>query len=238
MNYRRKLVSRIITHIDSGCDVTVSGLAKSLTLLDATHVLKSAWEDVKQSSIINCFAKAGFLRSCPDQLDLDKPPDRISAEEFHALVDIDASLECHGILTDEDICASVCQDTADPQPDSEDEINKDPSPALKSRDVILALCTLRAFMEQHTADFSTFYKLENQMQKLITSKAMQHSIRDFLFQAYAENSTLEGIAMKAATILPALLLQKTFKIKNERRCETPGTAPRLLERCKSGQLIG
>ena len=38
---------------------------------------------------------------------------------------------------------------------SEDEINKDPSPAPKSKDVILALCILRAFMEQHTADFST-----------------------------------------------------------------------------------
>lgn len=33
--------------IDSGCDVTVSSLAKSLTLLDAIHMLKSAWEDVK-----------------------------------------------------------------------------------------------------------------------------------------------------------------------------------------------
>ena len=33
-------------------------------------------------------------------------------------------------------------------------------------------------MEQHTADFSTFYKIENQLQKLIVSK--QRSIRDFL----------------------------------------------------------
>ena len=57
------------------------------------------------------------------------------------------------------------------------EINEDPLPAPKSRDVILALCTLRTFMEQHTADFSTFYKMETQMQKLITSKAKQHSIR-------------------------------------------------------------
>ena len=41
------------------------------------------------------------------------------------------------------------------KPNSEDEINEDPLPAPKSRDVILALCTLRNFMEQHTADFST-----------------------------------------------------------------------------------
>ena len=123
------------------------------------------------------------------QMDLDEPPDGLSAEEFHAFVDIDASLECHGILTDEDICASVRQDT-DPQPDSEEEISEDPSPAPKSRDVILALCTLRAFMEQHTADFSTFYKIENQMQKLITSKAKQCSIRDFFKVPYPKSNIL------------------------------------------------
>ena len=98
-------------------------------------------------------------------------------------MDINASLECHGILTDEDICASVCRNTADPKPDSEDEINEDPSPAPKSRDVILALCTLRAFIEHHTADFSTLYKMETQIQKLITSKTKQHSIRDFFQSA-------------------------------------------------------
>ena len=71
-NYRRKIV-------------IVSSLAKSLTLLDAIHILKSAWEDLKHSSIMNCFAKAGFLPYCPDQMDLDEPPDGISAEEFHTL---------------------------------------------------------------------------------------------------------------------------------------------------------
>ena len=149
-------------------------------------MLKSAWEDVRESSIVNCFAKAGFAipsHSEDDDVDLAtdelEPPDGISAEDFHVFVDIDSSLECHGVLTDEDICASVRQDT-DSQPDSEDETGEDPLPVPpKSRDVILALCTLRAFMEQHTADFSTFYKIENQLQKLIVSKAKQRSIRDF-----------------------------------------------------------
>ena len=45
------------------------------------------------------------------------------------------------LLLDEDICASVHQDT-DSQPDSKDETSEDPLP--KSRDAILALCTLRA----------------------------------------------------------------------------------------------
>ena len=57
-------------------------------------MLKSAWEDVKQSLIINCFAKVGFATSCPehdDQLGLDESPDEIAAEEFRAFMDINAS---------------------------------------------------------------------------------------------------------------------------------------------------
>ena len=42
-NYRRKVVSRVITHIESNCDVTVSSIAKSITILDAMHMLKTAW---------------------------------------------------------------------------------------------------------------------------------------------------------------------------------------------------
>ena len=47
-------------HIDSCVAVTVSSL-------DAMHMLKSAWEDVNQSSIVNCFGKAGFTNSNPCQ---------------------------------------------------------------------------------------------------------------------------------------------------------------------------
>ena len=38
---------------------------------------------------------------------------------------------------------------------------------------------------------------------------MEHHLSASLFQAYAESSALEGIAMKAAMILPSLLIQKS-----------------------------
>ena len=44
--HRKKVVSRMIIHIDSGVAVTVRSLGKSFTLLDAIAMLKSAWEDV------------------------------------------------------------------------------------------------------------------------------------------------------------------------------------------------
>ena len=60
-NYMKKIVCPgIIMHIDSCVAVTVSSL-------DAMHMLKSAWEDVNQSSIVNCFGKAGFTNSNPCQ---------------------------------------------------------------------------------------------------------------------------------------------------------------------------
>ena len=48
------------------------------------------------------------------------------------------------------------------------------------------------------------------LSKIPSGKAGTSFVREIshLFQAYAERSTLEGIAMKAAMILPALLLQK------------------------------
>ena len=68
-NYRRKIVSRIVTCIDSSSTVTVSSLVKSITLLDSMHMLKVASQDVKESSIVNCFSKVGFITSSSENDD-------------------------------------------------------------------------------------------------------------------------------------------------------------------------
>ena len=169
--------------IDSSCEVTLSSISKSITMLDAMHMLKVAWQDVKQSSIVNCFGKVGFILSGDeynDQMELP-PPDRISTEDFDAFVDIDSSLECHGVLTDDEICASVvCQDT-DPQPGGEGGETEEPSPVPTGGEVIQALCTLRAYMEQHReTDFSAFYTMGNQIQKLFTTWRSKLASKTFL----------------------------------------------------------
>ena len=45
--YRKNIISRIVTEIDAGSSITVSQLAKSITLLDAMHMLKASWQNVK-----------------------------------------------------------------------------------------------------------------------------------------------------------------------------------------------
>ena len=49
---------------------------------------------VKQSLIVNCFAKACFVPSCTEDDDqMEQPPNGMSVEEFHTFVEIDSSLQ-------------------------------------------------------------------------------------------------------------------------------------------------
>ena len=58
------------------------------------------------STMVNCFAKAGFVVSPSyDEEEVDQPPNGMT----QAFVDVGSSLECHGVLLDEEICSSVCQ---------------------------------------------------------------------------------------------------------------------------------
>ena len=163
--YRKNVVSRIIMQIDGGSSIPISKLASSITQLDAMHMLEVSWQCVKQSSVVNCFAKAGFIPVPPCEVEeTEQPPDGMTLHEFQAYVDVDSSVECHGELTDEEICASVHQ--SDPQP----------VPATKPREVLQAMSSVRAFMEQNGADLSMFYTLESRLLKLIADTT---SIRDF-----------------------------------------------------------
>lgn len=56
------------------------------------HMLRSAWQNVKQVSIINCFAKAG-----------DNPSVGMTLSKFYCFVDMNMFLKCHGELTDDNI---------------------------------------------------------------------------------------------------------------------------------------
>ena len=47
--YSKNMISRIVTHIDAGSKVAVSQLTRRVTLLDAMHMLKVAWQKCKAS---------------------------------------------------------------------------------------------------------------------------------------------------------------------------------------------
>ena len=108
--YRKCMISRSISHLDSDTSITVTQLTRQVNILDAIHLLKVAWSGVKQESVTNCFAKAGFVTPItPVEEEALDPPDGMSSSEFKTYVDFDVSLECHGQLTEEDICAQILQ---------------------------------------------------------------------------------------------------------------------------------
>ena len=102
-HYRKNLVNKILTVIDTDDQVNASELAKKVNLLEAQVMLKEAWDSVSATCIINCFRKAGFKKEInPDSLeennpsvenDLHTPPPDLSNEEFSEFVDIDEDVE-------------------------------------------------------------------------------------------------------------------------------------------------
>jgi hypothetical protein len=54
VHYRKRLLRRRISGIDSGTEF-------SFNLLDAVFLLQRAWNEVTETTIANCFRKAGFV---------------------------------------------------------------------------------------------------------------------------------------------------------------------------------
>ena len=77
--YRSKLCCRIITELDLNEDISAGELIKTITLLDAVHLIAESWDNVKESTIDHCFKHAGF-RNENDEME--------ETEEFDSLADI------------------------------------------------------------------------------------------------------------------------------------------------------
>ena len=185
--YRKSMISRIVSHLDGGASITVTELSRQVNILDAMHMLKVAWSDVKPQSITNCFAKAGFIvQVTPVEEDALSPPNGMLSSEFQSYVDFDMSLECHGQLTEEDICTEILQKSdhgVTSQHDSDDDLNETEtsasSPTPRRGEAMQAMHTLRQFLEKSGVDLEQFYALERQILQLFATTSTQTSIRDF-----------------------------------------------------------
>jgi len=115
--------------------------------------------------------------SGPDDDDDIQPPDALTTEEFEDFVAVDDTAPCHGMPTDEEICASVkVSDTAnkgqsvDENVDTDSEDEKLPPPPTAAQ-AMAALKTLRHWMEiGNCTDFTAFYKLENTVQSMVAGR--------------------------------------------------------------------
>lgn len=105
-HYRSKLSSRIIGMLDADKTKDAGTVLKSVNLLDCIYLVTEAWNDVKGTTIANCFSHAKFstdglaAAELPDPL-FDVPvPVSMTVEAFRQHLDIDESAETFGELTD------------------------------------------------------------------------------------------------------------------------------------------
>ena len=179
--YRKSIISRIVAQIDAGSSVTVTDLSRQVTLLDALHMLRVAWNNVKGQSVANCFAKAGFVTpATPVEEESLDPPDGMTFSQFECFVDMDNTVECVGELTDQDICDPILNAEGGSARESDDEEDlSETRPMPNQRDTVQAMHVVRLYLENCGADLQWFYTLEGQVLQLASTTWSQTLIKDF-----------------------------------------------------------
>lgn len=181
--YRSEVVRKIISDIDDS-NVTASDLAKSLSLLDAVHLLNKAWKSVSCSTIANCFHKAGFAIEESEERDEIDVPAGMTEEEFQEYVNHDNDLQPHHMPTEEEICEEFMgvreseEDEYEEDNEDEDETTNLP---VTSNEVNDALKTIRKYMEENNEeDFQLIYSLEDKCGEIAERAKKQKKITEFI----------------------------------------------------------
>ena len=157
-HYRKELCSRILqtidTQITSQSDLEAQSMekhARSISLLDAIHMVAEAWTSVKPTTIYNCYAKCGFVRSQTLVLELsDISLDKLSAplcmsqeifDDFLAFDDC-----CIDTHDEQDLHSSIVTELKDkrepPCNDSDDESESSVEPVSRS-ELLAAFSVIR-----------------------------------------------------------------------------------------------
>ena len=142
-------------------------------------MLKTTWQEVKTTSIINCFRKAGFeltTVNIQEQENRQSSPEGMTEDEFESYVDLDGTVECHGALTDSDTVDAVLQKSQPEDSDSEEDDDSPPPPKTKPSAAYQAILVFRKFLEEQDVDLTNFYNSEQQLQEIIARKSKQQSL--------------------------------------------------------------
>lgn len=181
--YRSAIRGKVLAVIDSGlhdasCSLQANDIAKKITILDAIHLAKEAWNKVSVETIRNCFRHGGFKTD--DKTDdehehsLPEKPVDLSDEVYGDWVDVDSHLDVAEIQTEEEICNSVMnpQTIERANTDDEEENSEAPLAPPSNKEIVEALSILRRAV-QHRADergFEEHYSYENMVMELLDAK--------------------------------------------------------------------
>ena len=163
--YRKKIIQRIIREVNAG-----KGIPK-ISMLDAMQLLQSAWSEIKETAVQNCFRKAGISEraaeeahgdrddqfkdvTAEDDIELDeaieglrtKLPEEVPLQyDAAALIDFDEEIATSGDSpTDADILASARGELPPDEEEKDDiEVEEEPPACPASFEVDKAITTLQ-----------------------------------------------------------------------------------------------
>ena len=191
--YRKNMVKRLIGAINSGS--TIADF--KITLLDGLQMLRKAWESVTQTTVANCFRKAGFV-STPEPpvevedpfLDLDGDDTLLEGEplgvqiscSFDEYVSVDDGLQCAPLPSGEDIVSSIRQTSEEAE---EGDDAGDPLPPVTYTQAYAAFLDLQSYLlrslqgEDTRRLYHLLGSLETELLKAGNNVCVQTAITDY-----------------------------------------------------------
>ena len=191
--YRSKLNSRLILALDANPDKHIKDMFKTISLLDALHLLSESWDDVKSETIANCFRHGGFKVIPTEDSNTDfnsledvPVPSNMTDDTFREMVVQDAQTQTSSELTDEEIIetASMVQLSKKSRTeecfssDSEDE----DEPDISDQEVLKSLFMARKYAQKKGLSKEVFFslsKMEQSVSQDMMEKKKQSNITEY-----------------------------------------------------------
>ena len=184
--YRKQLLSNLIAKLENDSEKPLTEFIKTVTVLDALHFLKAAWQKVTPVCVQNCFRKVGLNLGAPTQSSLEETGNDnaldcsslgITEEEFDHFVTMDNNIDCYGDLTDEEIISDIRGDSTSidvAKEESEDQDLQVP----RNSDVMQALSTIRYFLDAKglVQVLEGFYPIEEQVWKFMAASRCRQTV--------------------------------------------------------------
>ena len=144
-----------------------------VNVLDAMTNLKKSWEDVKSSTIQNCFKKAQFNRDLkekiPTEIELEYIQDQLPSFDDDFLQVCDEAGSCNILINDEN----------DESSEDEDEDENISIPIINSSIAIRHLQELSNFLLKNNCDVMEVHNLKSIVFDAIDFSKQQTKITDF-----------------------------------------------------------
>ncbi len=125
--YRKSMVKHLLSVINSGNQIE----SNTITLLEAVFMLHSAWDEINDTTIQNCFRKCGFNINCVENdIQVDDEFEAIwntASEELDLDFGFDEFVECDDYLTviENPTEESIAQELIDKRTKDSQDLNND-----------------------------------------------------------------------------------------------------------------